>query len=386
MLHNERSKEHNYIPARDFRTVADRLSKAFSTKEGMEAYRQLEKIGIHLDRGVKSGMAFLDSVSAMDQYPINPLQPDLSTPSITTPVQFLQNWMTGLVNYLTAARRADEAFGMYTIGAFEDQQIVQGFRETLGQAVPYGDSANNTFASFNINWEYRTNQQFRVGLQIPMLQEMRTARARVDFSSSVRDSAVLALEILRNAVAFYGWNDGLSLTFGALNDPGLTAYTVVATGATGGTTWASKTYLEIWADIRTAAAAVRSQSGDTIDPHTTPMTLLVASDVVDQLDQINNLGNQSVMQLIKQTYPRMRVLSAPEFNNAHLGDNIFYMYADKITDLSTDDGAVFAQFVPSKFYTLGVQREITRVVEGYANATAGVYCKRPYGVVRYYGI
>jgi len=385
-IENRSSQIHSYVPGRKVAAAAQAISAAFSMDGAVSQYKQLSDVGIHFsNRGLRSAVEFIRA--AMDES-LNPLQPGLTTPSIITPVQFLQNFLPGFVRYITAERMIDTAIGMYTIGAFEDRQIVQGEAELTGQAVPYGDTSNIPFSSFNINWVYRTVEQFKLGMQVPMLQEMRASRARIDYASNVRESALLALEILRNAIGFYGWNDGLSLTYGFLNDPGETAYQVVATGLSGSTTWASKTYLEIWADIRTAAAYIRTLSGDNIDAHRTPMTLAVATSVVDQLDNINNLGNQSVMQLIKQTYPSMRVLSAPELDNAHLGDNVFYMYADSVREDngSTDDGAVFAQYVPSKFYTLGVERKVTGVIEGYANATAGAYCKRPYGVVRYYGI
>lgn len=379
-------EQHGYISGRNFQAVAKELSNIFSTDAGVASYKELEKVGIHLEKGAISSAYFLNSV--MDQYPINPMQPNLTPPNIITPVQFLQKWLPGGVNYLTWARRIDEFVGMSVVGSFDDAQIVQRYDELTGEAVPYGDTSNATFASFNSTWDYRSVQQFRASLQIPMLQQERAARANIDYASNVRESAFLALEIMRNAIGFYGWNDGLSLTYGFLNDPNETAYQVVATGASGFTTWAFKTYLEIWADIRTAVAYIRTLSGDNIDASSVPMTLAVATSAVDQLYNINNLGNQSVMQLIKGTFPNMRVVSAPELDNAHLGDNVFYLYADSVRtdDGSTDDGAVFAQYVPSKFRSLGVERKITGIIEGYANATAGTYCKRPYGVVRYYGI
>lgn len=384
MLIQQESIQRGFIGGRDYETATRNLAKFFRQDDAARHYKQLENIGVYLEPKIISGNK--ESLAVFDQYPINPLQPDLTTPSIIVPVQFLQNFLPGFVNYITTKRTIDEAVGMFTSGAFEDAQIVQGLTELLGTAVPYGDTSNTTFASFNTNWEYRTNQQFKFGLQIPMLQEMRASRANIDYSSNVRNAAILALEILRNAIGFYGWNDGLSLTFGLLNDPGETAYQPVATGVSGFTEWAKKSYLEIWADILTAVSALREQSGNNIDPNTTPITLLVAADAVDQLYQINALGNQSVMQLIKATYSKMRVVSSTELNGAVAGDSVFYMYADYINDGSTDGGAVFAQYVPAKFLPLGTQKEVTRTIEAYANATAGVYCKRPYANVRFYGI
>ena len=79
-------------------------------------------------------------------------------------------------------------------------------------------------------------------------------------------------------------------------------------------------------------------------------------------------------------------MSAPQLNAAYSSDNVFYLYADKIDDMSTDGGRVFIQPVPTKFQVLGVQQLAKAYEEDYSNATAGVMCKRPYAVVRYYGI
>ena len=75
-------------------------------------------------------------------------------------------------------------------------------------------------------------------------------------------------------------------------------------------------------------------------------------------------------------------MKVPELAGANGGENVFYMYAEKINDSSTDGGAVFAQMVPSKFQVLGVQKLDDGYRESYTNATAGVLCKRPWAVVR----
>ena len=383
-IENRSSQIHSYVPGRKVAAAAQAISAAFSMDGAVSQYKQLSDVGIHFsNRGLRSAVEFIRA--AMDES-LNPLQPGLTTPSIITPVQFLQNFLPGFVRYITAERMIDTAIGMYTIGAFEDRQIVQGEAELTGQAVPYGDTSNIPFSSFNINWVYRTVEQFKLGMQVPMLQEMRASRARIDYASNVRDAAAEALEILRNAIGFFGFNDGLGSTYGLLNDPNETAYYQVPNGVAGTPQWSTKTYLEIWADIRLAASNLRTQSLERVNPHEAETTLLLPTSVVDQLDQINALGNQSVMQLIKATYPKMRVLSAPELDNAHIGDNVGYLYADKVNDSSTDDGVVFGQYVPSKFYMLGVERQIERFIEGYANATAGVLCKRPFANVRFFGI
>ena len=41
------------------------------------------------------------------------LQPTVTTASIGTPVQFLQNWLPGFVFVVTAARKIDDIIGLH---------------------------------------------------------------------------------------------------------------------------------------------------------------------------------------------------------------------------------------------------------------------------------
>lgn len=222
-------------------------------------------------------------------------------------------------------------------------------------------------------------------MKVGVLESARAARMLVDDAGMKREAAALALEITRNAVGFYGFNTGDNNTYGFLNDPGLGGYTVVPNGASASPQWSTKTFLEICKDIRTAIQAVRQQSQDTIDPEKVDLTLAVATGSVDYLSTTSDFGI-SVRDWLKEAYPRVRVVSAPQLNNANAGDNVFYLYADKLDDMSTDGGRVFIQPVPTKFQVLGVQQLAKAYEEDYSNATAGVMCKRPYAVVRYYGI
>jgi hypothetical protein len=143
--------------------------------------------------------------------------------------------------------------------------------------------------------------------------------------------------------------------------------------------------LEIQKDIRSAIASLRNQSSDTIDPETVDITLAVATASVDFLSTTSDFGI-SVRQWLKEAYPRVRVVSAPQFNAANGGANVFYLFADRVMDDSTDDGRTFLQVVPAKFMVLGVSQLTKAYEEDYSNATAGVMCKRPYAVVRRSGI
>lgn len=355
------SVEHSYIPARRVRALAN-----FNVEE----FESLGRIGIGLDaRAVDRMMAAMDAIPS-----------DVTTPSITTPIQFLQNWLPGFVHIITAARKIDELVGISTSGTWSDEQIVQGIMELLGTSVPYGDYTNVPFSSWNANFVPRTIVRFEEGMRVGRLEEDRAARINVDNAASKRAAAALALEIQRNRIGFYGFNNGANNTYGFLNDPGLPAYVSAPFGD-----WATATFLEITADIRTMISGLRTQSQDQIDPESVDLTLALATEVVDYLSTTSDFGI-SVRDWLTKTYPRVRVVSAPELNNANGGANVAYLFAERINDTSTDDGRVFLQVVPAKFMVLGVAKLTKFYEEDYTNATAGVMCKRPWAVYRQTGL
>lgn len=334
----------------------------------MAAYPDLPLLGIGLDEKTLGQMVEAVGMDA--------LEPTVTTGSIPTPIQFLQNWLPGFVHVITQARKIDELVGITATGSWEDEEVVQGVLELTGTSVPYADLSNIPFSSWNANYERRTVIRFEEGMQVGRLEEARSARARLNSGANKREAAGLALEIRRNDIGFLGYNAGANRTYGILNDPALPAYAGLPNGA-----WPSATFLEITADLRSMFAALRSQSGDTIDPMETPTTLGIASDVVDYLTTVSDFGI-SVREWLSKTYPKCRVVSVPQFNDANGGDNVLYLFAETVNDQSTDDGRTFSQLVPTKFQVLGVQQLVKAYVESYSNATAGVLLKRPYAVVR----
>lgn len=313
------------------------------------------------------------------------LQASVTTASINTPIQFLQNWLTGFIFVITQARKIDDLIGITTAGNWDDEEIVQGVLEQLATAVPYGDMTNVPRSSFNLNWERRTVVRAEEGMGVGVLEEARTSRINVNSAENKREAATEALEIFRNTVGFFGFNNGLGRTFGFLNDPNLPAATAFpATGTGSTTTWSTKSFLNICADIRGMVSDLRNGSGDRIDPAKTPMTMAVSTSTIDYLTTTSDFGI-SVMDWLKGAYPKIRVESAPELDNAIMSSNGVYLYAESVDDKSTDDKRTWAQVVPSKFRLIGVEQKAKGYLEDYSNATAGAFLKRPWAVVRRYG-
>ena len=115
------------------------------------------------------------------------------------------------------------------------------------------------------------------------------------------------------------------------------------------------------------------------------VTIAIATDAVDYLTVVSDFGI-SVREWLSESYPKTRIVSAPELNDANGGANVFYMYAETVDDSGTDDNRTWIQVVPTKFQTLGVDQKHKSYTESYSNATAGLMLKRPYAVVRRSGI
>ena len=343
-----------------------------------DRFEELKKLGINLNPALIQKMA--DAVG-MDADITAPL----TSSSVTTPIQFLQQWLTGFVHVITSARRIDELVGVTTQGSWEDEEVVQGILELTGKARLYADQTNVPLTNWNVNYERRTVVRFEEGLIVGRLEEARSARINLSSSASKRTAAGESLEINRNLIGFFGFNGGDNRTYGFLNDPSLPAYVSVSDPGSG-TEWANKTFLEMCADIRSWMVALRTQSQDRIDPSRDAITLAVATAVIDELSTTSDFGI-SVKDWLKENYPNVRVISAPELTEANGAENVAYAYADEVGgDGSTDDKRTWVQVVPSKFLTLGVEQRSKQYIEDYSNATAGVMLKRPYAVYRATGI
>lgn len=336
--------------------------------------RMMRELGIALDAKAEGQLRHM---FAMDADPVAPL----TTATIPGVIQFLQAWLPGVVEVITAARLIDDLVGVITGASWEDEEIVQTILEHTGKAQLYGDLNVTPRASWNVNFERRGIVRFETGMQVGRLEEARAAKIKVSTGEAKRGGAATALEIQRNTVGFSGFNSGANRVYGFLNDPNLPAYTNVPAGASTSTLWSAKTYLEIIADIQSAMAALRVQSQERINIEKDPITLAIATAAVDRLSTVSTYGN-SVRDWLTKTYPNVRVVSAPELSAANGGQNVFYLYAEKVNDSGTDDQRTIVQIVPSKFVTLGVQQYTKGYEEAYSNAVAGVLVKRPYAIVR----
>lgn len=335
----------------------------------------LSRLGIGMDSAPMSELKRMFSGSAMDAAPA--LQ---TTATIPGPIQFFQYWVPKAVDVITAARAIDDLVGRDIEGSFEDEEIVTRILEKTGKAEPYTDTTNIPFASYNPNYEKRNVVRFELGLHTGYLEDMRASRSMINDHDVKAQAVAESMAITLNDVGFYGYAAGDNKTYGFLNEPALSAYETVAIGAVD-TTWATKTFEQITADIKTAVAALQNKLGGLFKPNKEAFTIAISLQCEQYLYTMNAYSSKSVAEWIKDTYPAARVEAAFELNGANGGSNVMYVYADTV-----NSNKVFKQSIQDAFRLVGIEKHAKGTIEDYACATAGVICQYPVAVVRYSGI
>ena len=350
--------------------------KGFALDEAPEELRTMEALalqGIGMDEG--------DAV----KYVMDGIASTLTSGSANVPVQFLQHWMNKFITVVTQATVADELLGRTTQGEWFQEEVVLTVRELTGHTRPYGDHAQPPLAGYNVNEESRTIIRFAQGLLTGKLEEMRLAAMGKKLSAYESDRAAIgqAFKLDTNAVAFYGYQLGQNKTYGILNDPNLDGFTQVPAGAGAGnpTEWQYKNFYEIVRDLNTAVAALQKRTGGNFIPFKSKFKIGVALSCDAYLNTVNEHGNRSVRDYIKDTWPKAEVVQVPEFDGAIAGDNCFYIILDEL-----GGNPCVEQIVPAAVRLVGMEPRATGVYELYSNATAGCFVEQPLGVVRYSGI
>lgn len=356
--------------------------RAFDSEKYRDAGLSLgdyEKLGVRIPPAALKTIESNKDIMAMDAAPL-----PQTGGGVPVPIWFLTHFLNTPVKVVTRARVADDLVGREIAGRFADAQIVQPIVELLGQPRPYTDKSSIPLSDYNYTFEGRNIVRFEQGVEVGIIEAERGSAMRLNVMETKRTAATEALAISLNRVFFYGFNDGEGRTYGLLNDPNAPTYTAVATGAGTGTPteWESKTAVEIVNDIITAANDLRVKSGYNYDPFRDAATLAIAGDAVDWLAKTSEqyLG-LSVRDWIAKTYPKMRIVPVPELSDADGGENVFYLFADRIGNQK-----VIGQYVQDVLRMLGMERRIKYVLEDYASATAGAMILQPIGVVAYSGI
>ena len=324
----------------------------------------ISQLGITMDEAVAKAA---DYVAAMDASP-NPV----TTPSNVTPVQFAQYWLTNPIKIITRARSLDKVVGRTVVGTWETEQIVATILERMGQPDLYGDFTKAPLANWNLNFETRDNVRFEMGIEVGKLEELRASQMRMSAYAMKRDAMAEGFAILMNNVGWWGYRaDSKNFAgsskkiYGLLNNPGTTAYDM------GTASWKNYTMREIVSDIQSIVNTAVERLVGHYDPETDYATLALPISQFQYLSTISDYG-VSVMDWLKKTYPKVRVVSCAELVKAVSDADTALFIVDRVVDDDT-----VQQMVTSSLRLVGVQPLAKGSYEVYSCSTAGSLLRYP---------
>lgn len=296
-----------------------------------------------------------------------------TTPSIATPVQFAQFWLTNPIKVLTRARSLDKVVGRTIVGTWEIEQIVATIMERVGQPALYGDFTKAPLANWNVNFETRDNVRFEMGVQVGKLEEARASQMRLNSSALKREAMAEAFDIILNNVGWFGYNGGGKKVYGLLNDTNNTA-----TDSSTVKTWVGQSFDTIVTEILAVVKDRVEALAGNYDPEVDSATLVLPVTQYTYLATVNSLG-VSVRDWLTKSFPKIRIVACAELSMASTSNKPMALF---FVDKLVGDGVV-QQMVTSTMRLVGAQPMAKGNYEVYSCSTAGTLLRYPLAFKRY---
>lgn len=296
-----------------------------------------------------------------------------TTPSVATPVQFAQFWLTNPIKVLTRARSLDKVVGRTIVGTWETEQIVATIMERVGQPALYGDFTKAPLANWNVNFETRDNVRFEMGVQVGKLEEARASQMRLNSSALKREAMAEAFDIILNKVGWFGYNDGGKKVYGLLNDTNNTA-----TDSSTVKTWVGQSFDTIVTEILAVVKDRVEALAGNYDPEVDSATLVLPVTQYTYLATVNSLG-VSVRDWLTKSFPKIRIVACAELSEASTSSKPMALF---FVDKLVGDGVV-QQMVTSTMRLVGAQPMAKGNYEVYSCSTAGTLLRYPLAFKRY---
>ena len=261
--------------------------------------------------GITTGWGDVDvaadsQLMAMDAQPSLITQPNAGIPNVWTTY-----YDPKLIEVLLTPNNGIKIYGEVRKGDWVDDQIGFPMVESTGETTSYGDfNDGGGRAGANAQWEYRQPYLWQTFTEAGEREQERMARGKIDWMSRLNISTAITHDKFYNSSAFYGIAN--LQNYGALNDPSLSAALTPTTKTAGGTGWAKALAQEILADFQYMFTTLQLQTGSNLEMDD---ELVVGMHAVSEnyLANTNTFGMVSAWELVKKTYPKLRVQQAPQF-------------------------------------------------------------------------
>lgn len=258
-------------------------------------------------------------------------QPALISVSNTGIPAFLSMFIDPkLITVLTTPNKGAEILGEVKKGDWVTRTATFPMIESTGETSSYDDYSKNGMVNANVQFPQRQSYHYQTITEWGEKQLAEAGLAKIDWSARLNIASAMVLDKFQNNTYFYGVG-GLQ-NYGLLNDPSLSAALTPITKAGSGTTWAVATPNEVYADFQKLYAQLVSQTNGLVQADT-KMVLALPPAVQVYLTNINSFGLVALGDMIKKTYPNLRIVAAPQYTNA--GVNTIQLIAEEIDGQET---------------------------------------------------
>lgn len=323
------------------------------------------------------GMGYLKGVYIRDA--IGGFSPN----NINMPAGILSQVSVNVLENILQYRAGDEALGgRQKLLDFEKQEYYIPMVERLGATVPYNDYDDAVSASINLTFDRTGHYRFSSNVVLGELEEAQLSEANVNARDYVTSSAVEALMVEFNRVAFNGFvdNAGKNLVYGLLNNPALNAYENATKK------FADMTWQEVVAFFAGALAKIREQSGNNIQ-RGSKLRAVIASNAFDKLNMkytdigVNALN--AVVENIKALGVELTIIPAIELNLANANQDVIYFILENSMGGVADTTTLgFSEIARMGNVVTGTSYTMQKMSVG----TTGAVIFKPAFIVRYTNI
>jgi len=337
----------------------------------------VERGSVKIGADSKIGFEDLDAIGVG----IKAMDSALTGPSAQSGAMFqhmLQTWLPGTLRVATTIRNIDEIAGVTTVGRWEDDLISVRVAEPVAKAELYGDYTNIPLADYRQSIESRGIVRFEQGFQVGKLEDARQSAVGYQSADEKRRAAIESLDISRNQVGFYGFNQPDTNVYGLLNDPSLSAYLTTAQA------WKTATFDQLVAQFNRLVAQLETQMGGQLQD--SAQLVLVLPTGYRSMFSVYSPAASGITfrQWLTENFPNLRIVTTPDFVAANGGLDVAYLFVENAGDQDDSDigNASLIQAVPVRYQVLGSENRIKGYIEDAINATAGIFILRPWAFAR----
>jgi hypothetical protein len=289
--------------------------------ESMTAWRhdadRLTSLGVKLQPTVQGYITpeMKSNPMAMDSLALDAQAPTNTTASGGIP-SILTTWVDpDIITVVFAPQKASEILPQKRIGDWTTMQSMFPIVEGTGEVTSYGDFDTTGSGSVNVNFPQRQNYLWQTEIRYGDRYVEMMGLARINAVTTLQKQAADWLNRYDNWVQFYGIQ-GLQ-NYGILNDPSLPSSITPGTKSAGnGNVWMyqgapNATANEVFADIQSLFWQLTTQTQGIIQA-TDQMVLALGPGPHVALSNTNAFG-LTAMKIIKENFPNLRVVSAPQY-------------------------------------------------------------------------